>query len=96
MKCAKCGKKSEVYSTQGQPDRVLRRRRCISCHHKWHTQEVAVDRPQRKKIAKPVRQRSPSVRQRHDRTAPLLGATDQSEAREILIELGSLPRNRWD
>jgi hypothetical protein len=61
MKCVKCGSKTHVLRT----DHTVRRRECLSCGHRFSTEEIVCDEPQVQTIPKPEK-----VKPKVERTAP--------------------------
>jgi len=44
VKCPQCGSDEirATYTNGHDADRVVRQRRCLACHHRWYTAELAV------------------------------------------------------
>ena len=99
VNCPKCKSKSKVYDSRSRNSTVRRYRKCLSCDHKYQTEEVLIQ-PVRKepRPAAPVKPKKRVLKPRPRRTDPLMLDIDSMSDDELMaaLEDGSVSPDMLD
>ena len=96
MNCPKCKSKSKVYDSRSRRGTVHRYRKCLSCDHKYQTEEVLVQ-PTRKE-PRPVKPKKRVLKPRPRRTDIMRLDIDSMSDDELMaaLEDGSVSPDMLD
>ena len=96
MNCPKCKSKSKVYDSRSRRGTVHRYRKCLSCDHKYQTEEVLIQTT--KRPTAPVKPKKRILKPKPRRTDPLMLDIDSMTDDELMaaLENGSVSPDMLD
>jgi len=99
VNCPKCKSKSKVYDSRSRRGTVHRYRKCLSCEHKYQTEEVLIQTTKKQpRRTAPVKPKKRILKPKPRRTDPLMLDIDSMTDDELMaaLENGSVSPDMLD